>query len=83
MDPTVSIFIPAYNAAAYLPSVIDRFPPRLWRRITTVWIINDGSTDDTRAVIHSLSRKHETINPVNLRQNQGYGAAVRRGLQLC
>ena len=83
MDPTVSIFIPAYNAASHIRSVIDRFPPRLWRRVKTVWIINDGSTDDTGAVIRALSRRHEAINPVNQQRNQGYGAAVRRGLQLC
>jgi glycosyltransferase involved in cell wall biosynthesis len=83
VESTVSIVIPAYNAADHLPSVIDRFPPRLWRRIVTVWIVNDGSTDDTRAVIQALSRKHETVSPVNLARNQGYGAAVRRGLELC
>jgi glycosyltransferase involved in cell wall biosynthesis len=83
VDPTVSIFIPAYNAAAHLQSVVDRFPSRLWRRIRTVWIVNDGSTDDTRSVIEWLSRRHETVSPVNLQTNQGYGAAVRRGLELC
>jgi glycosyltransferase involved in cell wall biosynthesis len=83
VDPTVSIFVPAYNAAEHLPSVIDRFPPKLWRRIRTVWIINDGSTDDTRAVIWSLAHRHEAISPVNLQRNTGYGGAVRRGLELC
>ena len=82
-DPTVSIFIPAYNAASTIRSVIDRIPPRLWRQIKTIWIINDGSIDGTDAVIEALSRRHETIHPVHWTKNRGYGAAVRQGLALC
>jgi glycosyltransferase involved in cell wall biosynthesis len=82
-DPSVSVFIPAYNAASTVRSVIDRIPPRLWRRIRTIWIINDGSNDGTDAVIEALSRLHETIHPVHWVKNRGYGAAVRQGLALC
>jgi glycosyltransferase involved in cell wall biosynthesis len=83
VDPTVSVFIPAYNAAATIRSVIDRVPPRLWRRLTTLWIVNDGSTDATGAVIEALARKNEVIHPVQWTANRGYGAAVREGLALC
>jgi glycosyltransferase involved in cell wall biosynthesis len=82
-DPTVSVFIPAYNAAPYIASVIDRFPPRLLRQIKNVWIINDGSIDGTEAVIEALARRHEAVHPVHSAKNLGYGHSVRRGLSLC
>lgn len=83
VDPTVSLFIPAYNAATHIRTVIDRIPPQLWRLIRTVWIINDGSIDGTDAVIEALSHRHEAIHPVHWTVNRGYGAAVRQGLSLC
>ena len=82
-DPKVSVVIPAYNAASTIRSVIDRIPPRLWRQLRTLWIINDGSTDGTAAVIEALSHRHEAIHPVQWTANRGYGAAVRQGLALC
>jgi glycosyltransferase involved in cell wall biosynthesis len=82
-DPTVSIFIPAYNAAPCISSVLDRFPPRLWRQTRKVWIINDGSTDGTDAVIEALARRHEAVYPVHWASNRGYGAAAQQGLSLC
>jgi glycosyltransferase involved in cell wall biosynthesis len=82
-DPIVSVFIPAYNAASRIRSVIDRIPPPLWRSLKTLWIINDGSTDGTDAVIEALSRRHEAIHPVHWAKNRGYGAAVQQGLSLC
>jgi len=82
-DPTISIFIPAYNAVSHIRSVIDRIPPRLWRQIQKVWIINDGSSDGTDAVIEALSRLHEAVHPVHWTANRGYGAAAQQGLSLC
>jgi glycosyltransferase involved in cell wall biosynthesis len=82
-DPTVSIFIPAFNAATCIQTVIDRIPPRLWRQVRTVWILNDGSTDGTDRVIESISRRHEAVHPVNSAQNRGYGSTVKQGLLLC
>lgn len=83
VDAVVSLIIPAYNAAGHIASVIDRIPRRLWPRIRTIWIVNDGSTDGTASIIDALARKHEAIHPVHFAANRGYGAAVRQGLMLC
>jgi glycosyltransferase involved in cell wall biosynthesis len=83
MSATVSLIIPAYNAALHIESVIDRIPRTLWRRIRTAWIINDGSTDGTAARLEMLARRNEAIHPVHFDVNRGYGAAVRSGLLLC
>lgn len=83
MNATLSIFIPAYNAAATLPSVIERIPKDLWGDIATVAVIDDGSKDDTASVARALSGKYPKVQVFSFDRNRGYGEAVRRGLGLC
>ena len=48
--PTVDVIIPAYNAAHFLPIAIDSVIAQTfadWR----ILLVDDGSTDDTAAVI--------------------------------
>jgi glycosyltransferase involved in cell wall biosynthesis len=75
--------MPAYNAARHLPAVIDRFPDELWRMVEHVWIINDGSTDDTRDCANRLAGKNPKIKAVHFAWNRGYGKAVREGISRC
>jgi glycosyltransferase involved in cell wall biosynthesis len=81
--PALGIFIPAYNAAATLPAVIERIPKDLWADIGTVTVINDGSKDDTAAVAEGLRAKYPKLQVHSFDKNQGYGQAVRRGLGFC
>lgn len=83
MTKKISIFIPAYNAAAHIKNVINRFPARLWENIHQIYIINDGSIDSTRQVIEELCNDYLQINPVHFNKNQGYGTVVKTGLGLC
>ncbi len=76
----LAIVIPAYNAAKTLPGVIDRIPRDLFKNLHSLWIINDGSSDDTRHQIETLARQHEQIRALHLPHNQGYGAAIKVGL---
>jgi glycosyltransferase involved in cell wall biosynthesis len=81
--PALGIFIPAYNAAATLPAVIDRIPKDLWADIGTVTVINDGSRDETAAVVERLCARYPKLRLHSFERNQGYGMAVRRGLGFC
>jgi glycosyltransferase involved in cell wall biosynthesis len=83
MDFSISLFIPAFNAAATLPGVISRIPRDLKQSLGTVWIVNDGSTDATLRVVENLSAEHGFIRHVHCTRNKGYGNAVRIGLSLC
>jgi len=80
---SICVIIPAYNAGQTLPNVVERIPESTWNRIRRVFIINDGSRDDTEHVALELARDNEKIEVLTLALNQGYGAAVRRGLGLC
>jgi glycosyltransferase involved in cell wall biosynthesis len=77
-----SIFIPAYNAARTLPAVFDRIPSELWPRIQALFVIDDGSVDDTAAVARRLAAQRP-VEVVSFASNQGYGSAVREGLRRC
>jgi glycosyltransferase involved in cell wall biosynthesis len=80
---SVAIFIPSYNAAKTLPSVVERIPEDLWAAIAAVFVINDGSQDDTDAVVESLAERFPKLRLVSRQPNRGYGAAVREGLRRC
>ncbi len=79
----LSIFIPAYNAAATLPDVLKRIPGDLWRDIGSVTVIDDGSADDTSGTVTRLMGEYPKLALHRLGSNRGYGQAVRRGLAFC
>jgi glycosyltransferase involved in cell wall biosynthesis len=77
------VFIPAFNAAQRLQAVLKRFPDELWPAIGHVWIVNDGSGDDTGACADRLAKGNEKIKAVHFAWNRGYGKTVREGLLRC
>lgn len=81
--PNLSVFMPAYNAGKYLPSVLERVPPDLWNSIKSFWIINDGSKDHTEDVIKELEKKYPSVQHITFEENRGYGSAVKEGLTQC
>jgi glycosyltransferase involved in cell wall biosynthesis len=82
-DPSVCVFIPAYNAEQTLARVIDRISNADWDIILRVFIIDDGSTDGTASCAAELATKNQKIVLFSFPQNKGYGAAVRQGIELC
>jgi glycosyltransferase involved in cell wall biosynthesis len=79
----VAIFIPSYNAARTLPAVFERISPELWAAAERVFVINDGSQDDTDAVVGRLAEDQPKICLISRTPNRGYGTVVREGLRRC
>ena len=79
--PNVSLLVPAYNAGSHLTSVIQRIPKAAWDSIRTIWVINDGSSDNTARVITELAGTNPKIKGLSHECNQGYGPTVREGLK--
>jgi hypothetical protein len=78
----LSIIIPVFNERRTLAEIIARVVAvdlgELEKEIT---IVDDGSTDGTRDVIHALAAQYPCVRPVLQPQNFGKGAAVARGMR--
>ncbi len=79
----LGIVMPAYNAGKLIPGVLARIPETLWKQIRFFVIVNDGSSDDTAAIIEECKVGRDCIHTVHFHENRGYGAAVREGLLKC
>lgn len=76
--PVVSILIPAYNAATYLPKCLDSVLGQTYLNLQ-VAIVDDGSKDKTLAVCQRYAEKDSRIE-VYHQENQGV-ATTRNHLQ--
>lgn len=77
-DATVSVILPTFNRAHCLPMAIDSVLAQThphWELL----IIDDGSTDDTPAVMQRY--KDTRIRYLRLPENQGQSAARNHGLE--
>jgi glycosyltransferase involved in cell wall biosynthesis len=80
--PACTIFIPAYEAEHTIEAVIERIPKELWDSLCAVYVINDGSTDDTSGAVRRAAARYPKVVLHEQQVNQGYGTSVRRGLHL-
>ena len=77
---TVHIVIPCYNEAKRLPGeeLLSFLEANPWASVS---LVNDGSTDETLALLESLGeRLPDRIDVHNLPQNAGKAEAVRQGV---
>lgn len=76
----MSVIVPAYNAAAYLPFALDSILSQSY----TAWeivIVDDGSTDNTRAVAGSYRQKLGDKLQYIHQPNRGLPAARNTGMR--
>ncbi len=74
----VGVIIPAYNCADSIRRAIDSIKAQTWLPREVV-IVNDGSQDDTAAVLDSLDEKEIGLKVIH-QENGGPAAARNRGI---
>lgn len=79
-EPLFSVVIPAYNYAHTLPRAVGSVLPQLEPLISELLVIDDGSTDDTRAVLESLSAEAGPNMRVLHKENGGPASVRNLGL---
>ena len=79
-DILVSIIIPVYNVEEYLQQCLDSIVNQTLKQIEII-IINDGSTDNSPAIIDKYAKKDPRIIAIH-QKNKGYSYAVNKGIQL-
>ena len=76
----LTIVVPAFNEAGRLPFTLPRFASFCEGRDADVLIVNDGSEDNTAAVIDDFAREHPAVRAIHNRTNHGKGYALRQGV---
>lgn len=79
MSQLVSIIIPAYNAAPFLPRSVASALAQTYTNIEVV-IVDDGSTDETGAVADQLSQQDNRLRVVH-QENLGPAEARHNGFK--
>lgn len=75
-----SLVIPCYNESKNLPALVERCEMLLKDPEMEVVLVDNGSTDDTPAVMQQLTQSHAQIKCVRVPVNQGYGYGILMGL---
>jgi glycosyltransferase involved in cell wall biosynthesis len=79
--PAVSIILPTYNRAGFLPQAIESIRAQTWMDWELI-IVDDGSTDGTADLIRTLTAQLPQVARYVYQQNQGAYAARNTGLNL-
>lgn len=82
MTPELSIVVPAYNEGEHLAGVIAEMVNVFDKEGLNyeIIIVNNGSKDNTDAIIDSLARGNPRIHAVHLEQNRKYSGGILAGL---
>lgn len=74
----VSVVIPTYNLARFLPEAVESVRAQAWPDFEII-VVDDGSTDDTPALLERLAR--DTDVRCFRQENAGAASARNRGIQ--
>lgn len=80
----VSVVVPLYNEAESLPELvawIDRVAKQNNLSYEVI-MIDDGSTDDSWAVVEELKAQYDTLRAISFRRNYGKSAALYCGFEM-
>ncbi|MEN3111623.1 glycosyltransferase [Uliginosibacterium paludis] len=80
-EPLVTYVIPSYNYARYLPETIGSVLEQDWENLEII-VVDDASTDDSRAVIEALAAQHASIKPVFVEKNAGQANSQRLAIDM-
>lgn len=77
-QPQVEVIIPVYNGGKFIrqaiTSILSQSAP-----VKKIWVVDDGSTDDTAAILEQLQNESILIQVLS-QENQGVSAALNLGL---
>ena len=80
-DPIIDVVIPVFNGAETIESAVASIQAQTLRDIRII-VVNDGSTDGTRAIVERLAAADARVVPIH-RANGGIVDALNAGLAAC
>ncbi|HTZ96421.1 MAG TPA: dolichyl-phosphate beta-glucosyltransferase [Terriglobales bacterium] len=80
--PTYSIVLPAYNESARIRTTLEKISAHAAERgwNAEIIVVNDGSSDDTAAVVQALKAQRPSVRLLENPGNRGKGFSVRNGM---
>lgn len=78
--PVISVIVPAYNAAAFLPACADSLFCQTEKNFELI-LIDDGSADATADVCAALARRDDRVRIIRHENNRGISAARNTGIR--
>lgn len=77
-----SIILPAYNEGVRIGATLDNLLAYIKKRDwdAEVIVVNDGSSDDTAAIVRTKAQANPTLRLVDNPGNRGKGYSVRNGM---
>ena len=75
----VSVIVPVYNVEKYLPQCLDSLVNQTLRDIE-ILVVNDGSPDNSQAIIDAYREKYPELIRSYMKENRGQGSARNLGL---
>ena len=79
--PAISVVVPVHNEAQNIPALADEIAAALKGRSFEVIFVNDGSSDDSEAVLRKLGKARPWLRQIKHAQGCGQSAAVRSGVR--
>ena len=77
----LSIVVPCYNEEKNIPLILERFNTVIEGHAIEVILVNNGSTDQSSAMIKKLLPLYPFARCVSIGVNQGYGFGILCGLK--
>ena len=77
----LTILVPAFNEEGSIANTVAELYPLAEEARAELLIVNDGSIDRTGEILTALQKTHPRLQVLTHSQNQGYGAALKSGLQ--
>lgn len=80
--PVLSVVIPCFNEEQAISDTIAQVRQALEAiGPAEIIVVDDGSTDGSRAVLEALAADSEALHIVHYAKNRGYGAALKMGIR--
>lgn len=80
MSSDLTVVVPAYNEHDNLKHLLEGWLRCCSENGLKLIVVNDGSTDGTRALLTEFAARHPELSVVTHSVNAGYGGALKSGL---
>ena len=79
----LSVVLPVYNEQEGIENAVEKILSALTPlcQHLEVLTINDGSSDNTAAILEKISQRNRRVKVITHKKNKGYGAALRTGIK--